>query len=102
NMMKADVLTEFDTIKVCTHYKLASGEITDRLPHSLDTETMEPIYEELPGWKVDLNQIDTVEALPEAFNNYMTFLEQHLEVPITIASVGPDRKSTLRREKVSA
>lgn len=101
NMMKADVLTEFDTIKVCTHYKLASGEITDRLPHSLDTETMEPIYEELPGWKVDLNQIDTVEALPEAFNNYMTFLEQQLEVPITIASVGPDRKSTLRREKVS-
>ncbi|MBF8962096.1 adenylosuccinate synthase [Pontibacter sp. FD36] len=101
NMMKADVLTEFDTIKVCTHYKLASGEITDQLPHSLDTESIEPIYEELPGWKVDLNQIDTVEALPEAFNNYMTFLEQHLEVPITIASVGPDRKSTLRREKTS-
>ncbi|SIQ45461.1 adenylosuccinate synthase [Pontibacter lucknowensis] len=101
NMMKADVLTEFDTIKVCTHYKLASGEITDQLPHSLDTESIEPIYEELPGWKVDLNQIDTVEALPEAFNNYMTFLEKHLEVPITIASVGPDRKSTLRREKTS-
>ncbi|MBX0333231.1 adenylosuccinate synthase [Pontibacter sp. HSC-14F20] len=99
NMMKADVLTEFDTIRVCTHYKLASGEITDQLPHSLETESIEPIYEELPGWKVDLNQIDNVEALPEAFNNYMTFLEQHLEVPITIASVGPDRKSTLRREK---
>ncbi|MDO6389915.1 adenylosuccinate synthase [Pontibacter sp. BT731] len=99
NMMKADVLTEFDTIKVCTHYKLASGEITDRMPHSLETENIEPIYEELPGWKVDLNQIETVEALPEAFNNYMAFLEQHLEVPITIASVGPDRKSTLRREK---
>jgi adenylosuccinate synthase len=99
NMMKADVLTEFDTIKVCTHYKLASGEITDQLPHSLDTENIEPIYEELPGWRVDLNQIETVEALPEAFNNYMTFLEEHLQVPITIASVGPDRKSTLRREQ---
>ena len=100
NMMKADVLTEFDTIKVCTHYKLASGEITDQLPHSLEVEGIEPIYEELPGWKVDLNQIETVEALPEAFNNYMTFLEEHLQVPITIASVGPDRKSTLRRDKV--
>jgi adenylosuccinate synthase len=99
NMMKADVLTDFDTIKVCTHYKLASGEITDQLPHSLDTENIEPIYEELPGWRVDLNQIETVEALPEAFNNYMTFLEEHLQVPITIASVGPDRKSTLRREQ---
>jgi adenylosuccinate synthase len=100
NMMKADVLTEFDTIKVCTHYKLPSGEITDQIPHSLDAVAIEPIYEELPGWKVDLNQIETVEALPEAFNNYMTFLEEHLHVPITIASVGPDRKSTLRRDKV--
>ena len=100
NMMKADVLTEFDTIKVCTHYKLPSGEITDRLPHSLDAAALEPIYEELPGWKVDLNQIEAVEALPEAFNNYMTFLEKHLQVPITIASVGPDRKSTLRRDNV--
>ncbi|MBD1397797.1 adenylosuccinate synthase [Pontibacter sp. JH31] len=100
NMMKADVLTEFDTIKVCTHYKLPTGEITDQLPHSLDAVTIEPIYVELPGWKVDLNQIETVEALPEAFNNYMTFLEEHLQVPITIASVGPDRKSTLRRDKI--
>ncbi len=98
NMMKADVLTEFDTIKVCTKYKLASGEITDQLPHSLDTETVEPIYEELPGWKVDLNKVENVEDLPEAFNNYLTFLEEHLQVPITIVSVGPDRKSTLKRE----
>jgi adenylosuccinate synthase len=102
NMMKADVLTEFDTIKVCTHYKLASGEITDRLPHALDIEAIEPIYEELPGWRIDLNQIETVEALPETFNNYMAFIEQHLQVPITIASVGPDRKSTLKREKANA
>ncbi|WP_242927089.1 adenylosuccinate synthase [Pontibacter vulgaris] len=98
NMMKADVLTEFDTIKVCTKYKLASGEITDQLPHSLDAEAIEPIYEELPGWKVDLNKIEAVEDLPEAFNNYLAFLEEHLQVPITIVSVGPDRKSTLKRE----
>ncbi|MHC2992715.1 adenylosuccinate synthetase [Pontibacter sp. HJ8] len=100
NMMKADVLTDFDTIRVCTHYKLPSGEITDQLPHSLEIEGIEPIYTEMPGWRVDLNQIETVEALPEAFNNYMTFLEEQLQVPITIASVGPDRKSTLRRDKV--
>jgi adenylosuccinate synthase len=100
NMMKADVLTDFDIIRVCTHYKLPSGEITDQLPHSLEIEGIEPIYTEMPGWRVDLNQIETVEALPEAFNNYMTFLEEQLQVPITIASVGPDRKSTLRRDKV--
>lgn len=98
NMMKADVLTEFDTIKVCTHYKLASGEVTDQVPHSLD-EKLEPVYEELPGWKVDLNQVENVEDLPSAFVNYLTFLEEHLQVPITIVSVGPDRKSTLKRER---
>ncbi|WP_018477360.1 adenylosuccinate synthase [Pontibacter roseus] len=100
NMMKADVLTDFDVIKVCTHYRLPSGEITDQLPHSLEEEGIEPIYQELPGWRVDLNQIEAVEALPEAFNKYMSFLEEQLQVPITIASVGPDRKSTLRRENV--
>ena len=102
NMMKADVLTEFDTIKVCTHYKLASGEITDQVPHILDTAKLEPVYEELPGWKVDLNKIESVEELPEAFKNYLSFLEEHLQVPVTIVSVGPDRKSTLRRETVTA
>jgi adenylosuccinate synthase len=98
NMMKADVLTEFDTISVCTHYKLPSGEITDKVPHSLEAENLQPIYTELPGWKVDLNKIDSIDELPEAFNNYLTFLEEHLQVPITIVSVGPDRKSTLKRD----
>ncbi len=98
NMMKADVLTEFDTISVCTHYKLPSGEITDKVPHSLDDENLQPIYTELPGWKVDLNKIDSIDELPDAFNNYLTFIEEQLQVPITIVSVGPDRKSTLKRE----
>ncbi|RAU83509.1 adenylosuccinate synthase [Pontibacter arcticus] len=101
NMMKADVLTDFDTIKVCTHYKLASGELTDRLPHSLDGESIEPIYTEMPGWKVELNKIEQLENLPEAFNNYLSFLEEHLQVPITIVSVGPDRKSTIKREGIT-
>lgn len=102
NMMKADVLTEFDTISVCTHYKLPSGEITDRVPHSMEAGELEPVYETLPGWKVDLNKIESVDELPEAFNNYLTFLEKHLQVPITIVSVGPDRKSTLKREAINA
>ncbi|WP_276498258.1 adenylosuccinate synthase [Pontibacter litorisediminis] len=102
NMMKADVLTEFDTIQVCTHYKLPSGEVTDKVPHSMEPGELEPVYESLPGWKVDLNKITSVDELPEAFNNYLEFLEKHLQVPITIVSVGPDRKSTLKREAVSA
>lgn len=101
NMMKADVLTEFDTIKVCTHYKLPSGEITDKVPHSLESVAVEPVYEELEGWKVDLNLINTLGELPTAFINYIEFLEKHLQVPVTIVSVGPDRKSTLKREVAS-
>ncbi|MEJ8803986.1 adenylosuccinate synthase [Pontibacter sp. H249] len=101
NMMKADVLTEFDTISVCTHYRLPSGEVTDKVPHSLEEGNVEPIYTELPGWKVDLNKIDSVDQLPEAFRNYLAFVEEHLQVPITIVSVGPDRKSTLKRNAVS-
>jgi adenylosuccinate synthase len=97
-MMKADVLTEFETIKVCTHYKLPSGEITDHVPHTMDNVGIEPVYVELPGWMMDLNQVETVEDLPKAFVNYLNFLEEYLHVPITIVSVGPDRKSTLRRE----
>ncbi|WP_242922247.1 adenylosuccinate synthase [Pontibacter liquoris] len=100
NMMKADVLTEFDTIKVCTKYKLANGELTDRVPHSMENEIAEPVYEELPGWKVDLNQVETLEDLPQAFVDYIQFLEKHLQVPVTIVSVGPDRKSTLMRESM--
>ncbi|MCJ8165259.1 adenylosuccinate synthase [Pontibacter sp. E15-1] len=102
NMMKADVLTDFDTIKVCTHYKLASGEITDQVPHTMDVEKLEPVYEELAGWRVELNKIESIEELPEAFKTYLSFLEQHLQVPITIVSVGPDRKSTLKREAIIA
>ncbi|HEY4651779.1 MAG TPA: adenylosuccinate synthase [Pontibacter sp.] len=98
NMMKADVLTDFETIKVCTNYRLPSGEVTDQLPHSLEPEELEPVYEELPGWKVDLNKIDAIEDLPEAFRDYLAFIESHLHVPITIVSVGPDRKSTIKRE----
>ncbi|MBB6612129.1 adenylosuccinate synthase [Pontibacter sp. Tf4] len=98
NMMKADVLTDFDTIKVCTHYRLPNGDITDQLPHSLEAGELEPVYEELPGWRVDLNKIDLVDELPEAFKNYLSFIESHLHAPITIVSVGPDRKSTLKRE----
>lgn len=101
NMMKADVLTEFDTISVCTHYKLPSGEITDKVPHSMEEGNLEPVLTEMPGWKVDLNLIESVEQLPKAFKDYLAFIEEHLQLPITIVSVGPDRKSTLKRNAVS-
>jgi adenylosuccinate synthase len=97
NMMKADVLDNFDEIKVCTHYRLQSGELTDIVPHQFIEGELTPSYVTLPGWSMDTNKITDFKELPESFTSYIKFLEEQLEVPITLVSVGPDRVSTLRR-----
>lgn len=98
NMMKADVLDGFDEIKVCTHYKLSSGEVTDHIPHQLDVESIEPVYVTLPGWKTDVTHVTSYDQLPENFLHYIQYLESALGLPIEIVSVGPDRTSTLRKK----
>ena len=95
NMMKADVLDEFDEIKICTQYKTASGELTDKVPHQFDAEKVEPVYQTMKGWKTATMETESYEKLPQEFLDYIAFLEKELEVPINIVSVGPDRKSTL-------
>lgn len=99
-MMKADVLSGFDTIKVCTHYEYR-GEKIDFLPYSIEEDKITPIYTERKGWSVDLMQLDSVDELPQEVHDYITFLEGELEVPITLVSVGPDRKQTLHRTKAT-
>lgn len=95
-MMKADVLSGFKTLRVCTAYRY-KGETIDHFPYTIDPEYIEPLYTELPGWTQDLTEITEAGKLPEALHNYIDFLEAALEVPITIVSVGPDRKQTLYR-----
>ncbi|MFM1807392.1 MAG: hypothetical protein RLZZ242_117 [Bacteroidota bacterium] len=96
NMMKADVLSGFETIKVCTHY-LYKGEKISHLPFDLDAKYVTPVYESLKGWKADLTGLRSIEALPQELHNYIQYLEEALEIPITIVSVGPDRSQTLFR-----
>ena len=100
-MMKADVLDGFDIIKVCTHYDL-NGELIDYMPYDIVTTEVKPVYKELPGWKTDLTKLSSIEEIPSELNSYVEYLEQELNVPITIVSVGPDRKQTLLRGKVLA
>lgn len=100
NMMKADVLSIFDEIKVCTHYKY-NGEIIEYLPYDLDNEKLEPVYETLPGWKVDLTKLRSEDEFPSELRNYIAYLENKLDTPITIVSLGPDRKQTILRKPVS-
>jgi adenylosuccinate synthase len=94
SMMKADVLGNFDTIRVCTHY-LINGEKTDRFPYDITDVELVPVYEDLRGWKVDLTGLSSYDDAPEALKEYVSFLEAQLEVPISVVSVGPDRNQTL-------
>ena len=96
-MMKADVLDDFEEIKVCTHYRLPNGELTDKLPHQFIAEELTPVYTSLPGWKTNSGKVETYKDLPQEFLSYLTYLEEQLKVEITIVSVGPDRISTLHK-----
>ncbi len=97
-MMKADVLSIFSTIKVCTQYQLKDGSVTDMLPYELIHDKIIPVYKEMKGWNVNLKGIEE-KTLPAELLQYVTFLEQQLGVPITIISTGPDRTQTILRNQ---
>ncbi|MEO0901635.1 MAG: adenylosuccinate synthase [Bacteroidota bacterium] len=95
-MMKADVLSGFETLKVCTAYKY-KGEEIQHLPYNIENENISPIYKTVKGWSKDLTKMTKAEELPPALNEYIAFLEEELHVPIKIVSVGPDRLQTIHR-----
>ena len=95
-MMKSDCLDDFDTIKVCTSYKVGGVE-TGELPFDISVP-VEPVYTEFKGWKTDLSSIRDEEALPAEFKEYIKFMEGYLGVPISIISIGPDREATIFRQ----
>ncbi|TDB59815.1 adenylosuccinate synthase [Arundinibacter roseus] len=97
-MMKVDVLNIFDTIRVCTHYRLADGTLTDQLPYDLCNEEVEPVYLDFPGWEQSLDGIRAFDEAPEALANYVTYLEKELKLPISFISTGPDRDALILRE----
>ena len=100
-MMKADVLDIFSSIKVCTHYKLEDGTITDVMPYEIVNEKITPIYKELKGWSVSLPGISE-SKIPAELLQYIDFLENALQVPITFISTGPDRTQTIHRKLKTA
>lgn len=95
-MMKGDVLSGFETIKVCKQYRTDDGLI-DHFPYDIQSDLITPKYTDIPGWKEDLTQISAEKDLPKNFLDYVDFLEQELKTPIKIVSVGPDRKQTIVR-----
>lgn len=93
-MMKSDVLDDFDTIKVCTAYE-KNGQRTETMPY--DTEGWTAVCDELPGWKTPLTELRDEEHFPQAFKDYIAYIERATGTPITIVSVSPDREATIVR-----
>ncbi len=93
-MMKSDVLDTFDEIKACVAYRI-NGEETRDFPYSIE-EDIEPVYVTMPGWKTDMTSMKSPEEFPAQFTNYLRFLENELQVPVTIVSTGPDREQTIK------
>lgn len=95
-MMKGDVLSGFNKIKICTSYNYKGKEIT-HLPYNIEPENVTVNYTELDGWQADLTKMGSAEQLPPNLLAYIKFIENEVDVPIKIVSVGPDRKQTVFR-----
>jgi adenylosuccinate synthase len=96
-MMKADVLNIFEEIKVCTAYELPSGEQIEKLPFEINELDAKPVYKTMKGWYCPLDGVSTYEEFPAPLKAYVAFLEQELQVPIKLVSIGPDRTQTIMR-----
>jgi adenylosuccinate synthase len=94
-MMKADVLSGFNEIKICTHYKNKEGALLSNIPYDLDEEGLVPVYKSFEGWQEDLTEMTSIDQLPKQLTEYIQYIEGQVGVPIDIVSVGPDRKQTL-------
>ena len=94
-MMKSDVLDGFDTIKVAVAYNEGNQTLTS-FPYD-GGEHVTPVYKEFPGWKTPLSALRRYEDFPEAFKQYIAFIEQETGCRIKIVSVGPDRDATVVR-----
>ncbi len=93
-MMKADVLNDFDVIKVATAYSVG-GRIVDHFPYECDEVT--PVYTEFKGWKKDICGVRDYDAFPQELKDYVSFIEKETRCPVRIISVGPDRKEIVLR-----
>ena len=99
-MMKADVLNIFEKIKICTKYRLKDGTETDMLPYELVNEKITPIYTEVKGWHTSLSNISQ-NSMPMELSQYIDYLQEALNVPITLISTGPDRTQTVYRQEIN-
>jgi adenylosuccinate synthase len=95
---KLDILDGFETIKVATSYSLPDGSTVDTFPADAEVaESLEPVYEELPGWGSPTEGVVAEGDLPAEAKSYLAFLEDKIGAPAVIVSTGPRREETLIR-----
>ena len=95
-MMKADVMNDFDTIKVAEAYEIDGRRVME-FPYDIQDD-VKPVYREFKGWKTDLKQVRRYEDFPAEFKTYVEYIERETGVPVAIISVGPDRDETIVRQ----
>lgn len=94
--MLLDVLSGFEELKICTHYRLPDGKISDRfIPDAVRLAGVQPVYETLPGWSEEIDEAHERSKLPANAQKYLRFIEETLGIPVEIVSVGPERTQTL-------
>ncbi len=98
-MMKVDVMDELEEIKIATAY-VKNGETIDYLPFDINPSTIEPLYTSLPGWNKPLPSHESGNPMPQELENYMAFIEEKTELPISVVSTGPDRTETWFRKEI--
>ncbi len=94
-LTKLDVLDGLDEVKICTAYRLPSGEVVDYLPSGDEFESAEPVYETLPGWSDITFGMTELSTMPQAARAYIDRLSELVGAPIDIVSTGPDREQTI-------
>lgn len=94
-MMKSDVMDDFETIKICTAYKV-NGKEVEHVPYEM-TDDIEPVYSEFKGWQTNMTSMTHENEFPEEFNAYIDFIEKETGVPVKVVSVGPNRAQTIDR-----
>jgi len=94
-MMKSDVLSGIDEVKVCTSYNI-NGKISNEIPFDVCNADISPIYEAFEGWNDDLTKIRNYQNLPSSFQSYCQEISKRSDCKISIISVGPDREETIQ------
>lgn len=98
---KADVLNEFETINICTHYEL-NGKKVSLVPFDIDRQNITPVYKTFNGWQQSLETIHSFDELPQTLKEYLKFIESELETKITMLSTGPQREKLITGEMTPA